>query len=68
MISLHALRSVGVCRQRQPVTSKQVCSIYVTFTFRGYIFNLPRLMLRRVRSQEGFLDWGTVPEDMLIIT
>ncbi|WP_292766582.1 hypothetical protein [Nostoc sp. NOS(2021)] len=25
-------------------------------------------MLGRVRSQGGFLHWGTVPEDMFIIT
>ncbi|MEH2371928.1 hypothetical protein [Nostoc sp.] len=68
MTSPDALRSVAVCRQRQPVTSKRVCSIYVAFTFVGYIFNLPRLLFARVRSQGGFLDWGTVPEDIFIIT
>ena len=48
--------------------NKQVCSIHVAFTFGGYIFNLPRLILGKQRSQGGFLDWGTVPEDMFILT
>ncbi|MEH2022318.1 hypothetical protein [Nostoc sp.] len=50
-----------------PAPNKQVCSIHVAF-FRGYIFNLPRLILGKQRSQGGFLGWGTVPEDMFIIT
>ncbi|MEH2061435.1 MAG: hypothetical protein V7K50_04035 [Nostoc sp.] len=42
-------------------------SKFVALIFRGYIFNLPRLILSRQRSQGGFLDWGTVPEDTFTI-
>ncbi|MFN6516874.1 MAG: hypothetical protein RMY29_020515 [Nostoc sp. CreGUA01] len=39
----------------------------VAFIFISYILTVPRLILGRERSQEGFLYRRTVPKDMFVI-